>query len=60
MPGDFTGDGTFNLADLSALVECITGPGVLIPNTACAVADTDGDADVDLGDLADLQREFGM
>lgn len=67
--GDFDGDGGAGATDLAALIECLWGPEIR-PNpadaavTACEVDcynvfDFDDDMDVDLGDVAGLQRAWG-
>lgn len=55
---DNTGDGTFDISDVDALFDCMTGPEVTL-GAACAPTDTDQDVDGDLLDLALLQASFG-
>ncbi|HRX87630.1 MAG TPA: glycosyl hydrolase, partial [Phycisphaerae bacterium] len=54
---DFDGSGAIDAADLAGITGCLTGPGGVV-DSACAGADLDGDADVDLADLMILQRHF--
>ncbi|MCK4660380.1 MAG: hypothetical protein KAV82_12730 [Phycisphaerae bacterium] len=63
--GDFDADGDIALPDYQGLVDCISGPGCspgpAVPECAgmCLGAfDFDGDADIDLADLANFQRAF--
>ena len=55
--GDHDGDGDIDLADHTAFVSCMTGPGGSLP-TGCGVFDFEGDHDVDMADFAMLQAVF--
>jgi hypothetical protein len=56
---DFNADGKVNAQDLDMLVACFSGPEVTYANAVqCAVADLDGDEDVDQADFAVWQRCF--
>ena len=55
--GDADGDGDIDLADLLAIVECLSTAGSAIGD-GCAVFDFDQDRDVDLGDLIAFQAAF--
>jgi len=56
--GDVNIDGAVNAADFTAMANCLTGPGVTA-SPGCAPADLSGDADVDVDDIAVLQRLMG-
>ena len=53
--GDVACDGVITLADYSKFPAAITGPEGA---ATCPLLDADGDADVDLGDFAEVQIEF--
>lgn len=53
-PGDCDHDGVVDVGDALALINCVAGPGIA-PADSCACHDVDGDGDVDLGDLANIQ-----
>jgi hypothetical protein len=55
--GDGDCDGDIDLNDYSAMAGCIDGPDTDI-TPACSAFDWNEDNDVDLGDVADLQRDF--
>jgi hypothetical protein len=62
-PGDLDGDGTLTAVDVQLFVACCAGPAA--PNPGCdasafALADFDGDGDVDLVDFAAFQVVFPM
>jgi hypothetical protein len=54
-PGDSDGDLDVDLFDWAICATCLTGPGVA-GESGCAAFRFDGDADVDLADLAGFQR----
>jgi sugar lactone lactonase YvrE len=54
---DLNGDYYVNDADAAILADCLAGPA-LLPAVGCSAADLDLDSDVDLADLAELQREM--
>jgi hypothetical protein len=54
---DLNGDYYVNAADAAILADCMDGPEIA-PAAGCATSDLEADADVDLGDLAILQREL--
>ena len=60
-PGDVDGDSDVeldvDLADHALQADCLTGPGGT-RGAACEFADTDGDGDVDLFDIAENQTLF--
>lgn len=61
--GDFAGDGHVDLSDFGQLPDCLSGPAGLYDPAAtsseCLCSfNSDGDADVDLLDLAVLQNAF--
>lgn len=56
--GDVNGDGVLDTGDLDEIGLCVSGPGVPV-DISCRCADTNGDFDVDLIDIAVIQREFG-
>jgi hypothetical protein len=59
-PGDFNGDGELDQSDLETFLFCHVGPGgTFAPGHFCMTADADGDADVDVKDLAVFQERFG-
>jgi hypothetical protein len=58
VPDDFDGDGDVDLADWTAMVGCLQGPGVMPTNGQCLVLDADQDDDIDLRDVAAFQRNF--
>ncbi len=55
--GDLNHDGDVGLDDYALFHDCRQGPGVTVAG-ACLEADSDGDADVDLGDAAALLAAF--
>jgi hypothetical protein len=54
-PGDVACDGVITLSDYATFGEAFMGPGVPVD---CPAFDSDGDADVDLRDFANLQAGF--
>ena len=58
LDGDYSGDGTIDLADYAEFPNCMAGPGGGL-GTGCAVFDFDSDVDVDSVDFAEFQRVFG-
>ena len=63
--GDVTGNGAVDLADLAALVDCLTGPcdgktcdPPPAKGSCCHIVDFDADCDVDHTDTAEFQRMF--
>ena len=57
--GDHDRSGEVNLRDLESLPSCFAGPQIGPASFSCSALDLDGDADIDLGDFAVFQREFG-
>jgi len=64
-PGDINGDGNVDLEDHAALIEALSGPGLMptVPVPAClewylVAFDLDEDGDVDLADFAVFQQVF--
>ena len=55
--GDCDSNGAVETADAGPVIYCLSGPDVHWP-IGCACADAEGDADVDLADLAVFQRLF--
>jgi len=55
--GDCNGDGQVAFADWEHAAGCLAGPNVPRP-TECTCCDMDGDADIDLLDMAAFQRTF--
>ena len=53
LDGEINCDGVLDLADYSALADCLTGPDVEV-SFACELADLDTDGDVDLRDYQRL------
>lgn len=53
-----TGGAATVCGDIAHLPTCLTGPGLAVP-TGCTAFDIDADTDIDLGDVAALQRSFG-
>lgn len=49
---------TLDLFDFANFQECLTGPDGGPISTECRAADSDGDGDVDLSDMAAVQLEF--
>lgn len=66
VPGDDDGDGLFTRTDFTAGLSCLAGPDQtpsLNPNNAanCRCSfDRNGDGDVDLHDIAELERDLGQ
>lgn len=59
VPGDMNGDGLVNLQDLPLYLFCLQGPGLGYGDgTLCRAGDADGNATVDLADLAVFQQLF--
>ena len=61
--GDVNLDGQVDLADFAVLANCLAGPNTGPPLSGCDVgqfshADLDGDADVDLADVAAFQKAY--
>ncbi len=56
--GDSDDNGSINLADFAALVDCAQGPGVNAATEACDVFDIDGDTDVDWADVGAFMLMF--
>lgn len=56
--GDFDNDCVVDLEDFSAFAECLSGPGMGLPESECWRGDFDGDGDVDLHDFAEYQAAF--
>ncbi|UCC30098.1 MAG: hypothetical protein JSU86_18110, partial [Phycisphaerales bacterium] len=56
--GDVDGNGYVDLADHTALWQCMTGPTQHQLEALCRPFDVDHDFDVDATDLASFQREF--
>jgi len=57
--GDHNGNGAADLGDVAAFVACQTGPNESATPECTCLLDADGDGDLDLLDLAALQRQFG-
>lgn len=61
--GDCNGDQHIDAADFALLAECLAGPSVLPPGdcgaTVLEAGQSDGDADLDLADMAAFQLLFG-
>jgi CxxC motif-containing protein (DUF1111 family) len=60
---DHDGDNDIDTADYNtAISACITGPGAgsVSPDDACAISDFDQDGDVDLRDMAMMQKAAGL
>ena len=55
--GDRNGDCRVDLIDHAALVDCMTGPGV-IADPRCVCFDADSDDDVDLADFRSFQQVY--
>ncbi len=53
--GDADLDGDVDADDFAALADCVTGPGVPYADPNCVILDWDGDDDVDLVDLGQMQ-----
>ncbi len=58
LPGDFEGDADVDLADWSWFESCFTGPQGEMSILNCETFDADTDFDVDLLDVATIQRNF--
>jgi uncharacterized lipoprotein YddW (UPF0748 family) len=59
LPGDMDADLDIDFEDLDPFTFCLVGPEVTFPPTHfCTAGDADGDRDLDLVDVASLQREF--
>ncbi len=59
--GDANGDGAVDLDELIWMDACLTGPGAnYSPGHVCKFNDGDNDGDVDLADLAEVQRHIAM
>jgi uncharacterized protein (DUF1501 family) len=58
VPGDADYDGDLDLADHAAMAGCLTGPGTTGSSGCTEIFDADGDADVDLLDVAEFQAGF--
>lgn len=56
-PTDCNEDGTADLLDQSSLIDCITGPNVVV-SSKCACFDVNQDQSVDLRDFANAQVLF--
>jgi hypothetical protein len=62
LPGDINADQNIDKADLLELLTCLTGPcagnecAALLEEACCSHANLDGDADVDLHDVAVIQN----
>ena len=65
--GDYNGNAALDLLDYSQLVNCFTGPAfaqaasvaaIPMPQCGCELFDWEHDGDVDLRDVAELQRCF--
>lgn len=56
-PADADCNGLIDLVDYAALADCLDGPAVAVPDS-CSFADSDGDTDVDLNDVAAFQLLF--
>lgn len=52
--GDGDGDGDIDRSDITAAMQCYTGPGIGLVSPGCEVYDIDGDSDVDADDLAEM------
>jgi|CXWL01.1.fsa_nt_gi sugar lactone lactonase YvrE len=57
--GDVDEDGVVDLVDFASIHPCLTGPGGGPAQFECAVADLNGNGDVDLTDLALFQNGIG-
>jgi hypothetical protein len=57
MLGDATGDGFVGPEDVARIPPCLSGP-TNRTDTNCNGLDTDGDADVDLKDMAEFQANY--
>ena len=53
-PGDTSGNGLLDLADLADFTACITGPEIVV-DPACTCSDLDADGDIDLQDVGAFQ-----
>lgn len=59
VPGDLTGDGQVDKADLTRFLACLSGPNIDHDGSADSLkADLDGDNDVDQSDFGLLQRNL--
>ena len=57
-PGDCTADGGVGIHDFANFGDCMAGPGGEPGSGRCNCLDLDGDGDVDLVDMAELQATF--
>lgn len=55
-PGDINTDGVLDFADFEGFADCMSGPDIAVGGEVCCRVDLDPDGDVDLLDLAGLQR----
>jgi hypothetical protein len=58
-PGDYDGDGDFDLLDYIRLSEHLAGPAIRPEPPGWHVFNLDPDFDLDLGDFAEWQNLFG-
>jgi len=57
-PGDFNRNGDLDQDDFVIMVPCLSGPSESLPDTGCVEADSDGDGDLDLRDVAAFFEAF--